>query len=66
MSKTTLISFDQQGGMKVEQQGFVGKQCEDATAKLIGNIGAAKKKEIRKPEYEMRAGATNKQSAGRW
>jgi hypothetical protein len=51
--------------MKVDQQGFTGVQCEEATKALIGNIGAETKRDVKKPEYNQRA--TGKASAQqRW
>jgi hypothetical protein len=65
VARTTLITFDQNGGMKVDQQGFVGTQCEEATKALIGNIGAEAKREVKKPEYNQRA-ATKASAQQRW
>lgn len=48
--KTTVLTFDQAGGIKADATGFVGKACQETTDKLLAGLGAAVKKEERKPE----------------
>lgn len=67
-AKQTIIHFDQNGGMSVDNTGFVGKACEQATADLMAGIGADVKKDTKKPEYHQIArggGATRTNTIGR-
>jgi hypothetical protein len=64
VAKRTIITFDQAGGMSVDQQGFVGTQCEEATKTLIGNIGGEVKRDAKKPEYNQRASGAQSQRTG--
>ena len=66
-TKLTTINFDQNGGMSVDNTGFVGKACEKATADLMQGIGAEIKADKKKPEYNMteRGGSTRSNTIGR-
>jgi hypothetical protein len=66
-TKQTIIHFDQNGGMSVDNTGFVGKACEKATADLMAGIGADVKKDTKKPEYNMveRGGSARVNTIGR-
>lgn len=55
----TILTFDQSGGIHVDAKGYTGTVCAETTDKLLAGIGASKKAERKKPEYNMvgRSGA---------
>lgn len=63
--KTTVLTFDQSGGLTVDHEGFVGTQCEEATKMLIGNLGAQVTRDVKKPEYNQTAQG-RQQAQQRW
>lgn len=61
----TKLTFDQNGGIKVEATGYVGTACAETTELLLKNLGSTKKAEQRKPEYNQRAKAGSRATVGR-
>lgn len=66
MGKQTIITVDQAGNMKIDQQGFSGTACEEATAKLMAGIKAKARSDVKKPEYHNRSAANQTAQARRW
>ena len=64
MKKTEII-VDQSGNMKIEQLGFSGPACEEATKKIMAGIKGAVVSDIKKPEFHNRATVGDKATA-RW
>lgn len=63
--KRTEILVDQAGNMKLDQQGFSGPACEEATKKIMAGIKADKSTTEKKSEFYNRAGVADK-AQQRW
>ena len=65
--KTSRITFDQAGNIKIDHAGFVGKACETATEKLMAGLGASRSKTELKPEaHQQQTGQQAHQAASKW